>query len=56
MAERQNLIWAEGYNTIAFPLAAGLLYPAFGLLLRSEIAALSIAGRALPAAPNALLL
>jgi hypothetical protein len=24
---RQNLVWAAGYNTIAFPIAAGLLYP-----------------------------
>ncbi len=28
---RQNLIWAVGYNTVAFPIAMGLFYPAFGL-------------------------
>ena len=31
---RQNLWWAAGYNTIAFPIAAGLFYPKLGLLLR----------------------
>ena len=53
---RQNLWWAVGYNTIAFPIAAGLLYPLFGLLLRPEIAALSMAGSSLLVAVNALLL
>jgi Cu2+-exporting ATPase len=45
-----------GYNTIAFPIAAGVFYPAFGLLLRPEIAALSMAGSSLLVALNALLL
>jgi P-type Cu2+ transporter len=53
---RQNLWWAVGYNTIAFPIAAGLFYPPFGLLLRPEIAALSMAGSSLIVAVNALLL
>ncbi|MBI2774228.1 MAG: heavy metal translocating P-type ATPase, partial [Chloroflexi bacterium] len=53
---RQNLFWAVGYNTIAFPIAAGLFYPAFGLLLRPEIAALSMAGSSFLVAVNALLL
>jgi Cu2+-exporting ATPase len=53
---RQNLFWAAGYNTVAFPIAAGLFYPAFGLLLRPEIAALSMAGSSLLVAINALLL
>ncbi len=52
----QNLIWAAGYNTLAFPIAAGVFYPAFGLLLRPEIAALSMAGSSLLVALNALLL
>ena len=53
---KQNLFWAVGYNTIAFPIAAGVFYPAFGLLLRPEIAALSMAGSSLLVAVNALLL
>jgi len=52
----QNLVWAVGYNTIAFPIAAGVFYPAFGLLLRPEIAALSMSGSSLLVAINALLL
>jgi len=52
----QNLWWAAGYNTIAFPIAAGLFYPAFGLVLRPEIAALSMSGSSLLVAVNALLL
>ncbi len=53
---KQNLVWAVGYNTIAFPIAAGVFYPALGLLLRPEIAALSMAGSSLLVATNALLL
>lgn len=53
---RQNLFWAVGYNAVAFPIAAGLFYPWFGLLLRPEIAALSMAGSSLLVAVNALLL
>ena len=52
----QNLWWAAGYNTIAFPIAAGLFYPAFGLVLRPEIAALSMSGSSLLVAVNALML
>lgn len=53
---RQNLWWAAGYNVIAFPLAAGLLYPSIGLLLSPEIAALSMSGSTLVVVVNALLL
>lgn len=53
---RQNLWWAAGYNTIAFPIAAGILYPAFGLVLRPEIAAIAMSGSSLIVAVNALLL
>ena len=52
----QNLWWAAGYNTIAFPIAAGLFYPAFGLVLRPEIAAISMSGSSLLVALNALML
>jgi len=53
---KQNLWWAAGYNTVAFPIAAGLFYPKFGLLLRPEIAALSMSGSSLLVALNALTL
>ena len=53
---QQNLAWAVGYNAIALPIAAGVFDPAFGLVLRPEIAALSMSGSSLLVATNALLL
>ncbi|MBE1581743.1 heavy metal translocating P-type ATPase [Nonomuraea angiospora] len=53
---RQNLGWAIGYNTIALPIAAGVFEPAFGLVLRPEIAALSMSGSSFIVAVNALAL
>lgn len=53
---RQNLGWAIGYNAIALPIAAGVFEPAFGLVLRPEIAALSMSGSSFLVAVNALLL
>jgi Cu2+-exporting ATPase len=49
----QNLWWAVGYNVIAFPLAAGVLYP---FLLGPAIAALAMSGSSAVVAVNALLL
>ncbi len=49
----QNLWWAVGYNAIAFPLAAGVLYP---FVLSPEVAALAMSGSTLVVAVNALLL
>ena len=49
----QNLWWAVGYNVIAFPLAAGVLYP---FLLGPSIAALAMSGSSALVAVNALML
>lgn len=49
----QNLWWAVGYNVIAFPLAAGVLFP---FVLSPEVAALSMSGSTLIVAINALML
>ena len=53
---RQNLGWAIGYNSVALPIAAGVFDPAFGLVLRPEIAALAMSGSSFLVAVNALLL
>ncbi len=53
---RQNLGWAIGYNSIALPIAAGVFYPAFGIMLTPEIAAISMSGSSVIVAVNALLL
>jgi Cu2+-exporting ATPase len=52
---RQNLAWAVGYNSLALPLAAGLLEP-IGLTLRPEIAAISMSGSSILVALNAVAL
>ena len=52
----QNLIWATGYNTFAVPIAAGILYPSFGILLRPEWAALLMSASSIIVVFNALLL
>jgi Cu2+-exporting ATPase len=53
---RQNLGWAVGYNVIALPIAAGVFVPSLGLVLRPEIAALSMSGSSFIVAVNALML
>jgi P-type Cu2+ transporter len=52
---RQNLGWAIGYNSLALPIAAGVFEP-WGLMLRPEIAAISMSGSSVLVAVNALLL
>lgn len=53
---KQNLIWAATYNTLAIPIAAGVLYPAFGISIRPEWAALLMSGDSVAVAINAVLL
>ena len=51
---RQNLVFAFGYNTIGVPIAAGILYPVFGLLLSPMIAALAMSFSSVSVIGNAL--
>ena len=51
---RQNLIWAFGYNLIAIPIAAGVLFPKYGILLTPSIAALLMATSSITVIINAL--
>lgn len=53
---KQNLIWAATYNTLAIPIAAGIFYPAFGISIRPEWAALLMSGDSVAVALNAVLL
>ncbi len=51
---RQNLVFAFGYNALGIPVAAGLLYPIFGLLLSPALAALAMALSSVSVIANAL--
>jgi Cu+-exporting ATPase len=51
---KQNLLFAFVYNAIGVPIAAGVLYPAFGLLLSPLIAALAMSLSSVSVVGNAL--
>ena len=51
---RQNLLFAFAYNAVGIPVAAGILYPAFGLLLSPMLAAAAMALSSISVIANAL--
>jgi Cu+-exporting ATPase len=51
---RQNLVFAFGYNALGIPVAAGVLYPAFGLLLSPMFAGAAMAMSSISVVTNAL--
>jgi Cu+-exporting ATPase len=53
---RQNFFWALVYNIALLPIAAGVLYPVMGLVLRPEFAGLAMAFSSVSVVTNALLL
>jgi P-type Cu2+ transporter len=53
---KQNLFWASIYNLLAIPVAAGVLYPWFGIMLQPEWSALLMSLSSIIVATNAVLL
>ena len=53
---RNNLFWAFIYNVIGIPIAAGVLYPAYGILLQPVFAAAAMSISSVSVVGNSLLL
>jgi P-type Cu2+ transporter len=53
---KQNLVWASVYNVLAIPIAAGVLFPAYGIMLRPEWSAILMSVSSIIVAVNAVLL
>jgi len=51
---RQNLAFAFAYNTLGVPIAAGALYPFFGILLSPMLAAAAMSASSVSVIANAL--
>jgi Cu+-exporting ATPase len=51
---KQNLVFAFAYNALGVPIAAGVLYPAFGMLLSPMIAAAAMSLSSVSVVGNAL--
>jgi Cu2+-exporting ATPase len=53
---KQNLVWASVYNVLAIPVAAGVLWPRFGIMLQPAWSALLMSLSSIIVATNAVLL
>jgi Cu+-exporting ATPase len=53
---RANIFWAFAYNVALIPVAAGVLYPSFGITFRPELAALAMAASSVTVVTLSLLL